>query len=106
MFRLSALMNRSPRRSNSRCGASVSVWPLYCAVTSFLRAMASINFSRVSSMDPDHWGDVYFVVRCNVTQVGPVEKRPLPIETNRGIGRRPFPPRVHWRSRADQRVLA
>src|SRR3546814_5621884 len=47
-----------------------------------------------------------FVVRCNVTYAAPVEKRPLPIESNRGIARWPFPPRVHWRSRADQRVLA
>src|SRR3546814_8895147 len=31
-----------------------------------------------------------FVVRCNVTYAAPVEKRPLPIESNRGIAR--------WRS--------
>src|SRR3546814_17580148 len=36
-----------------------------------------------------------FVVRCNVTYAAPVEKRPLPIESNRGIARWPFPPRVH-----------
>jgi len=30
----------------------------------------------------------------------------LPIETNRGIGLLPFPPRVHGRIGADQRVFA
>ncbi len=57
-------------------------------------------------MSPVVWGDVFFVVQCNLTYAVGLEKRPLPIETNRGIGRLPFPPRVHGRSRADQRVIA
>jgi hypothetical protein len=57
-------------------------------------------------MDPGRSGKVGFIVQCNLNYPAELEKRPLPIETNRGIGLLPFPPRVHGRIGADQRVFA